>query len=335
MMTSTNFIIRLSLTGFVCLFVLSGTLFAESSISKTFEFGPGLQYPSSNSRTFYVPCGLDVRATVVRQRGGESGTQNDIPIVIELHSPGASVNEEGPLVAQQQTVAERWFGVGVMPFSILNGEKSSRGCNLPWKVRVRTQSGTTPPTVVFGQIIVSFDDFYYLSTGSPFSLASGATRTINIGPDSGLTQGRLTIPGTWGHYLGFMPIRMRFQLIDPDGNIVASETAYSLSEANLCCTNDVMRLYHQVTSCQTGQWKLRIKNVSDYDAADVRIKDFPAEKRAFIFTGCTAANLSAQIPFYRLQNTEIAGLESENSECRTITKMTNENYLNDITDDSE
>lgn len=323
-MTTTNSILRLSLTAFVCLFVFSGTLFAEDSISKTFEFGPGAQYSSSNSRTFYVPCGLDVKATVLRQRGGELGAQNDIPIVIELHSPGASASEEGPMVAQQQTVAERWFGTGVMPFSILNGEESSRGCNLPWKVRVRTQSGTTPPAVVFGQIIVSFDDISYLSTGNPFFLASGATRTINIGPDSGLTQGTAEIPGTWGHYFGFMPIRMRFQLIDPNGNIVASKTAYSQSEANPCCSNDNMRLVHQVTSCQTGQWKLRIKNVSDHDAADVRVRAFPSDRRAGMYAGCTASNVSANTPFYRLQETGIAGLDDGSSEC-SVSQESNSN----------
>jgi hypothetical protein len=247
---------------------LTGTIYADKEITKSFEFGPGTQFSSSNFRTFPVPCGVKVKAFVMFQRFGPSGSDHDVNIVIELHSPGTSADDEGPQVAMQEATAKVWVGIGIPSTTTLYGEKNNRGCNLPWIVRVRTKSGQSP-VQVSGTIRVSYDGGYGVSTGSSFSLNNGDTRTINFGTSNGLTQGRLTIRGEWYHNLGVMPIRMKVELIDPDGNVVDSKTAYSAVEINPCCSGTKMQFTVTIPECKSGQWKLRIKNLSDHDAVRV------------------------------------------------------------------
>lgn len=135
-------------------FGLVGTAVA-STIHKTFEFGPGTQNPSSNVRTFPVPCGRQVAAVVKFQRLGPAGASNDIPILIELREPDTAPNQEGPISETRSAIAKTTEQEvrGILSFS----GGSSRGCSLPWRVRVRYANPGTPPFAVTGTSRLDYD----------------------------------------------------------------------------------------------------------------------------------------------------------------------------------
>lgn len=247
-----------------------GTAAFAGSITKAFEFGAGTANSVSNKRTFSVPCGLDVRAAVKVSRKGDAGAANDVDIVIELRSPGANADTEGEIAATKTAKATRTFQTFV-----LNANDSPRGCDLPWVVRVKPESGKSD-VAIYGDITVTFDDSLKNLTvqdAGNINLNSSNTVTVNIGGSGGLTQGVVTVKGNWFHNLGVMPIKMKIELLDPSGNPVSggSDTGYSDLEINPCCSGNKLKITYQVTELKRGQWKLRIKNISDgHDA--IRVK---------------------------------------------------------------
>src|SRR5918995_6682570 len=74
-----------------------------TNITKSFEFGPGTQNPKSNVRTFEIPSGLEVAATVKYKRLGTG--KEGIPIAIELREPDTSPGVEGPIVETKTATA--------------------------------------------------------------------------------------------------------------------------------------------------------------------------------------------------------------------------------------
>ena len=258
----------------VAFWVLSETALA-TTITKSFEFGAGTENSVSNKRTFPVPCGQKVNATVIFQRGGGGGSSNDVPIVIELRSPGATATEEGPVVDSKQATAKIFSGFPQT--ARLSGNKSNRGCDLPWIVRVKPQSGQSA-VQVYGAISVRFDSELPLGGLRLSKLSKNDSTTVNFGDSSGLKQGKIKITGSWKHDIfgpvnGPMPIRMRVELIDPEGNVVASHAGYSNDEMNGCCSGNKLEINFTVSECKSGQWKLRIKNLTDHDANVITIWD--------------------------------------------------------------
>lgn len=167
------------------LFLLSQTAHADK-ITKTFEFGPGTDSSMSSKRTFAVPCEWKVTAIVNLKRDGDSSSfdpQNDVPVVIELRSPGASAGEEGPIEQTKPVTATK-----SLQWNLLWGAKNERGCDLVWIVRVRPKTGQSPQRIS-GSISVSFDE-PTATTYSPsaLNLGDGQTFSVNIETSDGLFE---------------------------------------------------------------------------------------------------------------------------------------------------
>jgi hypothetical protein len=267
-----NFVKLLTLT----LISVAGLSSAASAgtITKAFEFGAGTANSVSNKRTFFIPCGLDVSTAVKVSRKGDAGATNDVDIVIELRSPGETADEEGPVAATKQGKATRT----AQTFN-LSANESQRGCNLPWVVRVKPESGRAD-VAIYGDITVTFNDNVKnlsVQDAGNMNLNSRNTETVNIGSSGGLDQGMVTIKGEWFHNLGVAPIKLKIELLDPNDNPVASDTGYSNLEVNPCCSGQKLKINYMVPALKRGQWKLRIKNVSDgHDA--VRVKPIASLK---------------------------------------------------------
>ena len=86
--------------------------------------------------------------------------------------------------------------------------------------------------------------------------------TLDLGDSQGLTSGSMVIEGEWASVAGIFPIKMKFELINPDGVVVASGTGYSKNEINPCCLTK-LNFRFNIRVCSPGQWKLRIKNLED------------------------------------------------------------------------
>jgi hypothetical protein len=261
---------RMSINCFLTLLALtifSIDLYAEST-TKAFEIGPGTAFGTSNKRNFYVPGCHPIGVTVKYQRAGDVGTTNDVPIVIEVRHPGSTAESEGPVVASKNDNASR--SEKTATFQPPQSEKS---CSNPWAIRVRSASGT-PAYAVTGTITVAYNSGNYavaVENAGSVNLDSGNTVTLNLGDSNGIPQGMITITGDWYHNLGVLPIRMRFELIAPNGTVVASDSGYSRNEINPCCSGNKLKVEYRVTACIKGQWKLRVKNISDgHDA--IRLK---------------------------------------------------------------
>jgi hypothetical protein len=254
-------LVLISMAGF-------GTAAFAGSTTKTFEFGAGTANPVSNKRSFSVPCGLDVQAAVKVSRKGDVGTANDVDIVIELRSPGENADTEGPVATTKQAKATR-----TAQTINLGANDSALGCSLPWIVRVRPESGSSN-VAIYGEITVTFNDnpkSLSVQDAGSINLNSANTVTVNVGGAGGLTQGVVTIKGEWYHNLGILPIKMKIDLLDPEGNRVAGDTGFSNLEVNPLFSNQKLKITYVIPECKRGQWKLRIKNISDGNDA-IRVK---------------------------------------------------------------
>ncbi len=238
-------------------------------ISKTFEFGEGTLQPRSHVRTFNVPCGTvgGIAAVVKFKRLGKAGTAADVPIIIELREPDTAANQEGPIALTRNASATT-----TEQSLTLSSQSSNRGCSSPWRVRVsHAERGT--PVKTFGSIRIDFDGrAREIESGSNASLNRGSSVTRNIGDVQGLHQGSTLITATWRHIIfgvtyGPNPVRLRFELIDPTGNVVKTVTAFSSDE--LRSELEKFRLIYQIAVHSPGQWKLRITNVDDDDATSI------------------------------------------------------------------
>jgi hypothetical protein len=268
---------KYSIQIFVTLLIIAGIsapALAGETLQKTFEFGAGTSFTSSNFRTFPVPCHAGVEGVSITYiRKGDAGAANDVPIVLELHSPGTTAGELGPIVDSVNLMAKKAQQLSIST-KLLKGDPSPRGCDLPWTVRVRSASGPSP-WVVSGNITFVYfrTDAAVAVEGSLITLNKGNSVTKNVGGSGGLHAGRLTVSGTWLHSVlgapGPLPVQLRFQLIDPSGTVVASKTAYSNAEVNPCCSGNKMSFSLNIDHHITGQWKLRITNNSSDDTMNI------------------------------------------------------------------
>ena len=256
--------------GLIALFAVASvsSVFAES-ITKTFEFGAGTANSFSNKRTFSVPCDRSVSAAVEHYRLGDVGAANDVPIIIELKKPGATADEEGPIADTQNATTTR-----TKQTATVTGTESSRGCSLPWIVRVKPASGQSS-VAIKGTIVLTYSSAVkdISVEGGLISLNKGNSVTKNIGGSGGLDQGRVVVTATWLHAIGPvpgpLPVKLKFELINPSGTVVASDTGYSNAEINPCCSGNKMKITFQVTTCVSGQWKIRITNNTNDDTMNI------------------------------------------------------------------
>lgn len=255
-----------------CMFAIVGIVFA-SSISKTFEFGEGMPQSRSIVRTFPVPCGtLGVAAVVKFQRLGPDGANNDVPITIELREPDTAADQEGPIVVTKHASAKKTE----QTVTLASG-RSNRGCSLPWRVRVRHDNEGAAPFRTFGSIRLDFDGrLRSISVAKDCYCIFGrldkhSSNKYNVGNVLGLEQGIIEITANWRHIIGTdllpgpNPVKLKWELIDPNGVAVKTVEAYSSNEARSELTR--FKLLYQVTKCVTGQWKLKVTNSTNDDAA--------------------------------------------------------------------
>lgn len=243
-----------------------------ANISKTFEFGVGTAQPRSHVRTFPVPCGLEVSPVVKVRRLGADGPSHDIPIEIEFRAPDTAPEQEGPVIETKTAMAkktEQTITFAVPP-------KSIRGCSSPWRVRVKHGNEGSAPTQVFGTIRLDFNggargtsvlyDSYALGV-----VRKGSSIQFKVGKATGLEQGIIDITSNWRHIIGSdlvtgpNPVRLKWELIDPNGAVVKTITAYSTNEARSELPK--FKLLYEVANCIAGQWKLRVTNNTSDDAA--------------------------------------------------------------------
>ena len=156
----------------------------------------------------------------------------------------------------------------------LRGDPSPRGCSLPWVVRLKPASGNSPFRISgrIDLVYFRFDDDIKVE-GELISLNKGNSVNKNIGDQTGLHAGNITVTGTWLHSIsgvpGPLPVQLRFDLLDPTGSVVASKTAFSAAEINPCCSGNKMSFALPVNRHTTGQWKLRITNNTNDDTMNI------------------------------------------------------------------
>lgn len=254
--------------GVLALFVFAtvGTA-SPDNISKTFEFGAGTAYPRSATRAFSIPCGTlgGVAAVVNFQRLGRAEPSNDVPIRIEFREPDTEPGHEGLIMIRTATAKT------TEQTTTLNRPENNRGCNLPWYVTVRYANEDTAPFRIFGTIRLNWDGrvrgIAVGATGST-RINKGDSRRITLEYSGGLPQGIVQITGVWHHQAllaGPNPIKLKFELIDPNGTVVKTAEGYSTDESGSALPK--LKLIYQVPNCFPGQWILRISNAeSNSDA---------------------------------------------------------------------
>jgi hypothetical protein len=98
--------------------------------------------------------------------------------------------------------------------------------------------------------------------GGLFDLERGKSVTKNVGDSNGISQGIVVITGNWNHSVfgvqGPNAVRLKFQLIDPSGNLVNTDEGFSANELR---DLPKLKLTYRLADCTPGQWKLKITNV--------------------------------------------------------------------------
>lgn len=234
-----------------------------ATVTKEFEVGAGTTYTGSARRDFWVPCGLDVNASVKFERKGPAAKSSDIPIVIELRAPAASPGGEQPMAAYKDVIA-----TVNQQTTTMSGDAINRGCNVPWSVRVRPKAGTTQYAVL-GSITLSWNDNQRNISieGNQITLNEGNSFTKNLGPSSGLPQGKLRITAQWGNiaYPATQMGKVKIEIINPQGQVVASQTGHPTSGP----LSPRIDLNYNIPSCMTGQWKIRFTNNTDIKISEM------------------------------------------------------------------
>ena len=263
-----NLLQAIGLSAFV--FGMFGFASAESQ-TKTFEFGAGTGQEHSHFRSFNVPCGLPVTASVKYSRLGDPNPKNqilDIPIVVELRKPAESGDGDGSIAQEKNATATR-----TEQTISLSGTESNSGCTNAWRVRVRPVGAGNSPLAITGQITISYNDSARSIgvQGGLISLNKGIDVTKNLGGSGGLNQGVITITANWNHAIGPVPgplaVRLKWELINPAGTVVASQSAYSSNELRSELTK--LRLTYNVRDCINGQWKIHITNDTNDDTMNI------------------------------------------------------------------
>lgn len=240
---------------------------AYLTVTKSFEFGPGTANPISNVRTFNVPSGLEVAATVKYKRLGTG--KGGIPITIELREPDTAPGVEGPIVDSENREAQT-----IESSVTIRSLASNRGCTKPWRVRVRyagTDAGPANP--VHGTIRMDWDaTMKRINTETPGYVIKGTSKEVKMGPSTGFGEGQMGITANWNHMIGPVPgpspVKFRVFVIERrpgvSGDIIYnSEEAYSSNEAN---ATPRFGLVQRFSSAANGQFYLHFDNRDNHDA---------------------------------------------------------------------
>jgi hypothetical protein len=232
-----------------------------ASLTKDYSIGPGGAGAVSTSRFFAAPAGVDVKAKVTYRRDGAT----DIPITIEIENP------DGNIAATVDKTAS-----GVEQNVTLSASGSAKGCNPPWKVRVKGRNGQAPPAKVSGNITFSFTDpGPSNATSQAFGVTQGNTVERNIADPA--QPGNLKITATWNSPVinsgGVDPagLKLRFRLFR--GNTLLAESVGYAHNALFGNANPKMTINYSVTSNDIsagGNWELKVIGSSGGDASDVK-----------------------------------------------------------------
>ena len=244
-------------------------VFAQEE-QKAFEFGPGTANPTAAAIKFFAPCHIDIFTDIIFRRAGETGSTYDLPIVIEYRQPGSSATSEGTLVRRVNITATRTQ----QKTTTYGLPGAAAGCTVPWTVIAKAASGAAP-LAIFGSIRMS--PYIHIPTveieGGLISLAKGNWVTKKFGTSAGFPQSVIEIDGGWFHSLlgipGPLPVRLKFELLKPDGSVAASASGYTKFEINPCCSNNKLLVKYLVKVHLSGQWKLRITNNSNDDVMNI------------------------------------------------------------------
>lgn len=270
------------LLAFVCITLVSMNAVAfPDKITKDFEVGPGTANPQSHSRFFHYPSRKNIIAGVRFERQGPAGKSFDLPLIIELRQPGNGNDADGPLVERREVTAT----TSPQEFSF-SGNGNNMGCSgSPWKVRFIyvEDNNSTNNFAVLGRATVWIPGSRNTEVnveGGLISLNKGNGVTKTVATSSGVGQGEFKVYGTWYHSIGGvpgpLPVKLKFDLIKPNGSIAESKTAYRRNEPN--GNPDMFFTYH-VLSTTSGQWKLRITNNSDHDVMNI-------DPKVYLDPGC-------------------------------------------------
>lgn len=273
-------LIKILVLSLVSIIGLSSAVFG-GVISKTFEIGEGTSQPFSHKRTFAIPCNRMINALISYSRFGKSGADNNVPLTITLMQPSAD-GGEGEVVGTKQVTATTTLNSIRFDSNTLGSDKlrSFLGCSKTWSVRVKADDGSSGFTVK-GEIRLTFDDaskdleFYEVPSGK--SISSGETDEFKILFNPAIarfdysaaitnSQGIINIRGRWYHNLGVMPIKMRAELVNPRGEVVAFDEGYPENEVNPCCTSQKLKILYRIPEYVEGTWKIRFNNLSEHDA---------------------------------------------------------------------
>jgi len=231
-----------------------------ASFTKPYLIGPG-DAPRSHSRHFHAPGNVKVKAKITYKREGNT----DFPIVAEIESPTGQILESKNLTASsvQQTA------------TLEAGPIGQHACgDLAWKVRVKSQNNAEPLSNVSGNITFSFVDPTAVSLdveGQTINLNAGNSVTKKI---NGMTEkgpGKVKITATW---FTLLPIKLKFQLIRPDGSVAATDTGYP-QDAIFVNESEKIKLTYVVTAQDaqlSGSWKLKITNNTSDNASSINPK---------------------------------------------------------------
>ena len=237
------------------------------TITKTFEVGDGTSFGTSNRREFNIPCGIKPTVSVKYSRVGPAASVNDVPLTLQLMLPSEDGGETGRVVNTKEVLAKTTAQTATLSSDEANGF----GCGVPWSFRVRATDGS--PYSVTGEIRFTTPDLINLSPSNAgnISLNHGDSMEVDLKTTfpGGIGQGTLEIKGEWHHNLNVQPIRMKFELVDPKGTVVATQDGFPQNEIRPYLAK--LSLNYRIREHIPGKWSLRVKNLDDREDA-VRIK---------------------------------------------------------------
>ena len=238
---------------------------ASTTLTKSFEFGPGTSQTFSHLRTFDVPANstVGVAVTDVSNPAGEV-------LVVEVFAPDAG------------TVIPTYSELTLGNLFIRTSFVSALGCPDTWKVRVRTGDRRAPSARVSGNIVLVFTapapNSVTLSGGNANIGKLGGTATRVLGGVNGRGSGRVNIKAKWhtdptdlANFGKFF--RAEVRLIRPDGTLAASQTGFSQHAPSTLTPR--VNFSYQLTAADlalTGDWKIRVINNSSANLVDFNLK---------------------------------------------------------------
>lgn len=270
--------------------VLAISVNGQETLSRAYQFGPGLAQTNAAEVNLRVPARTNVVIAVELQRAFANAqgvpVPADVPIVIEIIKP------DGVMATTRNASATVVSGALQVPAFSFPGLFSDRtGCPNAWKVRIRTNNNGTPPVRIFGSVNFAFarPGAVDLDIIGSNNVSGGNDRTLQLTGKNpvGLSDpsliagtGTMRIRAKWHtdpiDLLNFGKFfRLTVALLRPNGSVAASETGFS-QHAPADKTPKVNFTYTVTAqdAAQTGQWRIRISSAS----GNPKIVDFDVER---------------------------------------------------------